>query len=308
MAARIRGRNWVFTINNFSEEEKNRLITISERDDVLRMIAETEHTGEGEGTPHIQGYISFVNPFYRDCVELMIGGRAFIEPAKGGWKQNFTYCSKENTVFIRKGDNPVATERLSSIVTEDALEAMKKMSAREFQDAYPSIWFWHRQKVLETMLDWSLRRVQKWTGELPSKNYWIWGPAGVGKSQWATSIASVGETYKKNCNKWWDGFSFIEHTCVVIEDYPCAPAGAVLTQFVKVWGDRYPFIGEVKGGSMQIQPGRFNLIITSNYSMEACFTFADDIEAIKRRFTEIHILAQNDLALQMRPNRDLLDH
>lgn len=301
-----RARNWVFTINNYNDHEIELVKGLAEKGETCKVIAELE-TGE-QGTPHIQGYVSFINPIYRSTLEIWLGGRAFIQRARGGWVQNFTYCSKDNTVFVKKGEI-TNTPKVSSTVTNEALESMKTMSCREFQDNYPNIWFWHRSKVLATMLDWSLRRCKNWTGELKEKNYWIWGEPGIGKSKWATELAPIDQTYKKNCNKWWDGFSFVEHSLVIIEDYPEGLAGNILVQFVKIWGDRYPFQGEVKGSSMLIQPGRFNLIITSNYPIDRCFLSTEDKEAIKRRFTEFWVTQQNKvMLLNLKPNRDLLDH
>ena len=57
----VRARGWCFTINNFSEEEKNQISELICSNAVKYGIAETEHTGDGEGTPHIQGYIYFEN-------------------------------------------------------------------------------------------------------------------------------------------------------------------------------------------------------------------------------------------------------
>jgi hypothetical protein len=54
-----------------------------------------------------------------------------------------------------------------------------------------------------------------------------------------------------------------------------------LVNLVKVWADRYTFMGEVKGGSMVIWPGSFYLIIPSNYPIDMCvWNEADSSENI----------------------------
>ena len=87
----IRSRGWVFTINNFTEEEKQHIIELINDPRVQYGIAETEHEGEGEGTPHIQGYIYWKNGRYFNTVKGSIGERAHIEAAKGNPEQNYDY-------------------------------------------------------------------------------------------------------------------------------------------------------------------------------------------------------------------------
>ena len=60
---------------------------------------------------------------------------------------------------------------------------------------------------------------------------------------------------------------------------------------MKIWSDRYAFNGEIKGGTVYVEPGRWYLIVTSNHSIDEVFQGApeDDRNAIKRRFTEIEL-------------------
>ena len=95
-----KGRNWVFTINNFTEADEDCVVGLADEDDVLRIIAEHEHLEDG--TPHIQGYISFYDEVYRDVVVRRLGGRPYVAKARGGWKQNVDYCTKEGLVIVSK--------------------------------------------------------------------------------------------------------------------------------------------------------------------------------------------------------------
>ena len=138
---------------------------------------------------------------------------------------------------------------------------------------------------------------------LKTKNFWIWGPPGTGKSFWARTRAEPKQIYPKNANKWWDGYNETNHRVVVLEDFPSD--GAHFTQLMKIWSDRYTFIGEIKGGQLQINPGKFFLIVTSNYSMQEVFAGPDN-EAIRRRFTEWQIEGQDDLRLQSQLDFNIL--
>ena len=122
------------------------------------------------------------------------------------------------------------------------------------------------------------------------KNIWIFGPPGCGKSMWAHQQAAQDEIYIKNVNKWWDGYIDGEVKLVIIEDFPVDDK-AWLINILKIWSDRYPFNGEIKGGTVRVTPGKWIIIVTSNHSIDEVFEKCqqDDIQAIKRRFTEIEL-------------------
>lgn len=309
IARSVRSRNWVFTINNFTEEDENMVVMLADREDVYRVIAEHE-IGE-MGTCHIQGYVSFTRIINRSWLENWLGGRAWIDVARGGWRQNWAYCSKEGTVIVEKKgmDEFVQCEEyVSTRVSTAAIDACKTMDPFEFQDTFPNVWFYHRSKIINMMMDFAMTKRKDWDGDLKCKNYWIWGQPGVGKSKWASSRLPINYQYKKNTNKWWDGYSVIMHKLIIIEDYPCLPAGNCLVQHLKIWGDRYCFEGEVKTAHVFVQPGRFFLVVTSNYPINMCFENPVDIEAIKRRFTEIEMTEDNRALLSAGEfNLDILD-
>ena len=111
-------------------------------------------------------------------------------------------------------------------------------------------------------------------------NYWYWGPAGSGKSRAARD--NYPGAYIKNSNKWWDGY--LGEETVIIDELELGDT--FMGHFLKLWGDRYPFLGEIKGSGRRIRPLR--IVITSNYSIEQIF--GSDLElvrALKRRFEEV---------------------
>lgn len=293
MSNRVRAMCWCFTINNFTEADEDYVIGMADDDDVKRIIAEHEHLNEG--TPHIQGYVSFYDRKYRNEVERRLGGHAYLVPAVGGYRSNVEYCSKEGLVIVSKNTETDHDDVQNGKVTMQVIESARKMDPWEFEERYPLVWFHHRNQILNVMMDAALRRVDNWNGDLKQKNYWIWGEPGVGKSQWASNLMPVQHQYKKAVNKWWDGYNLCVHRLVILEDFPMS--GQMFAQHLKIWSDRYFFMAECKGASMVVEPGRFFLIITSNFPIEACFENPEDVRAIKRRFTEFNATADNMIML-----------
>ena len=121
-------------------------------------------------------------------------------------------------------------------------------------------------------------------GEL--QNEWLWGEAGTGKTR--TAWEQNPNLYVKSINKWWDGYN--DQETVLLDDWD--PRHEMLTQYLKTWADRYPFRAETKGSSMMIRPKK--IIVTSNYSIDQCFSNPEDAEAIKRRFHSVHFSRLRD--------------
>lgn len=113
-------------------------------------------------------------------------------------------------------------------------------------------------------------------GEL--EHEWHVGPPGIGKSR-SVSVANPGAYLKSAGTKWWDGYT--DQEVVIIEDFDAY--NVAMSQNLKIWADRYPFIAEMKNGASYIRPKK--IIVTSNYlPTEIWTTDRMCCEAMERRF------------------------
>ena len=108
-------RKWVFTLNNYSDENITQLHNeFLEKGN--KFICEKE-IGES-GTPHLQGFVMWKNS--RNLSTLAkINKKIHWERAKGSVLQNKKYCSKDNNVIFEQNmfEDPIIplNERINTL-------------------------------------------------------------------------------------------------------------------------------------------------------------------------------------------------
>ena len=121
---------WVFTINNYTDEDLKRLDYIK-RNSAFWVWGKEE--APTTGTRHIQGYIEFNQRRRRGAVSKELP-RAYLEPAKGGFIENILYCTKEGEWECLEPELGKAA-RLSREKEED----LKKFSV--YEGMYICYWY-----------------------------------------------------------------------------------------------------------------------------------------------------------------------
>jgi len=153
-------------------------------------------------------------------------------------------------------------------------QILAKAKSGEFgwiEENYPRLWIQWSTK-LESM---QRPRNSILDGEL-SHEWWV-GPTGSGKSSLLHELYP--KHFQKDTNKWWCGYRHEE--VVAIEEW--SPKNECTGSYLKIWADRYPFTGQIKGGSLQrLRPSK--LIVLSNYEIQDCFPDSRDLEPLRRRF------------------------
>ena len=272
-----RSNRWCFTINNFTQEDEEAVMNLPEQDWCKSVIAEEEHLDEG--TPHIQGFMILNERKYLSWLKnAYFGPRIHLEVARGSVYDNWKYCSKENQVIVEYNKPPQADNKphrsltRSDQVYQSFREACKTCTEDEMMSQFPGLTVRYRSYYQAVHAEYAMESITIYNGRLHDKNLWIYGPAGSGKTTLALSDIPVSQIYLKRRDKWWDGFKPEKHTRILIDEF--APLHGdlshIMADYVKHWGDRFPYNAEIKCGATVIDPN-IPVIITSNFSIDQCF-------------------------------------
>lgn len=256
-------KSWCFTINNYVQEDIVKLEELAADGTVTCMFVARER-GE-EGTPHLQGYVTFKASKRLLAAKAAINGRAHLEPSRG--------TRQDNRRYIIEGWNADGTKKVHSIPIIN-LERGSQGERTDLSAAIESARTGGLHAVAEhhpgTFVKYH-RGLQAYVGQIArsgsgidpgqrlqlSENVWLYGPTTVGKSFFARTVSEMKDIfYASLFPDWFDGFN--HHDVVVIDE---------LDKNSFKWGfflslcGRDPFTVAVKGGSMNFNPK--HIIITS---------------------------------------------
>lgn len=129
---RLRARGWCWTLNNYTEEEYNKLKSNDTLDTLKigKMVIGLEK-GKFMGTPHLQGYYYFDNAVSFSTLKKLIP-KGHIERAKGSPSDNFLYCSKEGN-FVSRGFKSTKKKLVDWFVDQDYESEVCKEHIMEFE-------------------------------------------------------------------------------------------------------------------------------------------------------------------------------
>lgn len=265
---KLRSRTFVFTINNYTQQDIDTFTTDNFRKQVRYYIYGFE-TGEKEETPHMQGFIIFHNQ--KTFLQLKkILPRAHLEKTKGNTEQNTAYCSKDGD-YQEYGTPPKPQGKRTD------LEVIKQkvLSNTPLQDIIPIIQDYQQLKFME-----GLMKYQKPT-ECKKKNIlWYYGGTGSGKTRQA--IKQGGDDYYISMNnlRWWDGY--YGQKVVILDDF--RKDFCTFHELLRIL-DRYPYRVQIKGSSLWLQAE--TIIITSCFRPEDVYETREDVKQLLRRIDRV---------------------
>lgn len=263
-----KARNYCFTINNWTEDDKQGLREIKG----VKYVVFGDEVGSS-GTPHLQGTICFRSPRHFPAVSKLLP-RAHVEVCRdvGG---SIRYCKKDGKyeemgVEPEKNGGDKLTERIAK--NKRLLENTLKESLENGDVGLLQVPLLKKAKYI-------IAQEGDAVATEDVRGVWYFGPPGAGKSHRART--EYPDAYIKAQNKWWDGYT--GQSAVILDDLDTD----VLGHYLKIWADKWPCSGEVKGGTVPLKHQVF--VVTSNYDVDELFKEEHMRNAVFRRFKIHHM-------------------
>lgn len=272
---------WVFTLNNYTDENVN---TLKEKlcESQVNYLIVGKEVGE-KGTPHLQGCVNMKKKRRLTAMKKLIPGAHF-EPAKGTDKQNKDYCSKEK-VLIEIGQ-PQSQGKRNDLESALAVVKAAKGDLKSLDKDHAVVFAKYARGIRDCIatFGWDKDLERDWKTEVTV----ITGPPACGKSMLAKKLANGKDVYFKPPNhKWWTKYRQQE-VVIINEFYGWIPHCEML-----VLCDRDPTTVETKGGHVEFNAK--HVIITSNAELWKWYAFDKfDPVALMRRVTSYLVWKDGD--------------
>lgn len=267
-----RNRNYVFTCNNYEEKHGELLAKLP-----LTYSVIGKEVGES-GTPHMQGYFVLKSAKTLSAIIKCLPG-FHLEVRRGSHEQAREYCIKDGD-FLEEGTPPLSQSQKGKNEIDRWELARSAAQKGNLDDIPADIYTRYYRTLKEIKKD---HMVKPADGD-DVCGTWYYGEAGAGKSRQAR--VDFPDAYDKMANKWWDGYQMEEN--VIIDDLD--KNHHVLAHHLKLWTDRYSFLGETKGGAIAIRPAR--ICVTSQYGIDDIWDDQETRDALHRRFKQKHFVKE----------------
>lgn len=266
-------------LNNYSPQDVDLLRGICNRFVGCYLVFGYE-VAPTTGTPHLQGFVYFVNKKAFSSVLKILPKGCHFEEIEKSVTANIRYCKKDGN-FEEFGKLPSELRRQSEAPRRSNPRVSREMLmntslSRLVDDGVVSV---YSVPTLRRARDILAMENEPYTHD-DVRGVWYYGEPGVGKSYKARTENP--DAYIKAQNKWFDGYA--GQKVIILDDLDSACLG----HYLKIWADRYSCVGETKGSTVQLVHEKF--IVTSNYHPSDLWP--EDVllqQAITRRFEIIRV-------------------
>lgn len=268
------GRRWCITLNNPTPSEKEIFDEVFEASEgFVRYFVYQLERGES-GTPHFQGYVEFNRQARWRRVKALFGGRCHVECARGSFKDNERYCTKEDGrldgpfKFGEPGKNKQG-QRNDLLAVKAKID--EGIPMKEIWDEYFSVCVKFHKGFDAYKL------VKSKPRDFKTEVVVCYGPSGTGKSHYA--FQKYPDAYWKQRGNWFDNYN--DHDVVVVDEfYGWLPFDTLLRMC-----DKYPMMVEIKGGQVNFRPRV--LVFTSNSRPDEWYKAVPNLAALIRRIDRV---------------------
>lgn len=269
-----RFRNVCFTLNNWTEEDKVRLVA----NDDISYICYGEEVGES-GTKHLQGYCEFTKQYGLKKVKALLGERTHVEKRKGSQKQAIDYCKKDG-IFFEVGEKK---EQGSRSDLEHIRESVKQGTTQI--EVINQCQNFQQIRYCEKLYEYKPLSPEYKKKEV----YWFWGGTGLGKTRAAYDLIKDRKLdfwrSTLDGSKWFNGY-WGQPAAILDEVRAAMYPYVAMLQILDGYEMRLPY----KGGFCIWNPDV--IIITSPVKPEDCYKGQMDfndggIDQLLRRITEV---------------------
>lgn len=263
-----KGKNWVFTLNNYTDEEVSDYERLYQ-EGVLLYVIYGKEVGDNE-TPHLQGYMELAKRTHLGAVKRAVGMRMHLELRRGTQEQAITYCKKDGE--ITEFGTPLISQQGRRTDLEEIKEQIETgVSERDIAETYFSRWCVYRRSFSAYR---SLINPPSFRADL--RVVVLWGNPGTGKSSYVYSRFPNLWISTNPVLKWFDGYT--GQSAALIDDFSGECPFRLLLRLLDV----YPMRVEIKGGTVSWNPTW--IFITSNKPIEDWYEDGGkDTTAIRRR-------------------------
>lgn len=261
-----RSRNWCFTINNPTDEEKEKCKNIE-----CTYIVFGDEVG-AEGTPHIQGYIEFKDAKSMSSTKKALGNRGHLEIRRGSPLQASDYCKKEGK-FVERGTLSHQGKRND---LQQIADLVKDGGIRAVSTAKPEAIIKYGKNIERLAELYMEPRSMKPTVT------WLWGLTGTGKTLTAHEGCDRKDIYIHMGTKWWNGYS--QQKRVILDDYTWDKSEQSFRYLLRLL-DSYAIQVETKGGMIYFNSPE--IFITCEFPPHEIFPEGNTLNQILRRIDVI---------------------